>query len=339
MNATRAIAFLLVLVSLTAVLFLGFVSIAGPALFPEQVTPPLDHLSRGCLAFLMFGCSAPLAAIPGLAGLGLWFFVIRKEEQAAERESTAGPERESAFQTRLDGLARRLLEVEGDAAAITTEIPLWTVDLDDARRDRLLRFLAACAQRTGDAPALGRRAAARPPGRGARAFRLALFMLAAFCLLWGALVAFTHLATDIGRAIEVERGPGTAIYGSLGCFIPGFAALLGGLAVHGWLRRETRRRRRREVDRRRVDELRLEGCLRRIGALCDDDSGTCGPAGEAAMRIARADVLCTLPELDAAGRSALLGRLENRGLIDRLELGPMSNGPARPALRAPGATP
>lgn len=214
MNTTKLIAFLLMLVSLAGILFFAAISVTGPFLLGDQVPapPPLDGASPGCLALLMFAVSLPLAALPGLGGLGLWFFVIRKQEAAREQETVHLAESERAFQIRLDGLARRLLDCGGDAAALAPEIPVWTRDLDEPRRNRLLGFLAESGAWEGASlgpvrGATGERA--KEAGGCARALIVGLFVFAGFCLLWGALTGFIQLATRIEpiQGIDPDLGP------------------------------------------------------------------------------------------------------------------------------------
>jgi len=171
MSPAKVIAFLLGLASLALLLLFGFVAFAGPIMVAPP--PPLDKLSEGCLGLVLFASSLPLVAIPGIAGACLWFFVVRKQEAAADAEAVSGLDREASFQNRLDGLTPRLLAHAGDAAALVPEIPLWTRDLDGPRQNRLLRLLAACGgEGPGEIapplPAIAVAGTASPPGEPVR---------------------------------------------------------------------------------------------------------------------------------------------------------------------------
>ena len=325
MNATKLIAFLLVLVSLAGILFFAAISLLGPFLLGDQVSapPPLDRASPGCQALLMFAVSLPLAAIPGLGGLGLWFFVIRKQEAAREQETVLLAECERAFQIRLDGLARRLLDCGGDAAVLAPEIPVWTRGLDEPRRNRLLGFLAESGAWEGASPgpALGASGERAQDSAGcARALVVSLFVFAGFCLLWGALTIFAQLATRIEPIQGIRPGPETALAGSLGCFLPGLAALFGALMLRWLLSRDRRRRRQRESAFDRMREIVLEGCLGRARWLGRDQEAIDLGSQTVAGRIGRADVLCTLRELDGMGKGRLIARLHADGFLSRLSL-------------------
>ncbi|HEX4959643.1 MAG TPA: pentapeptide repeat-containing protein [Thermoanaerobaculia bacterium] len=131
-------------------------------------------------------------------------------------------------------------------------------------------------------------------------------------LLWGALVAFSYLTTDIGKILGLEKGLRSAVIGSGGCFLIGLAALLGSLAAHWLVRREAKRSQRLGATLQRAREVTLESCLRRIGSLLAETT--------AVVRIARAHVICTLPELDGTGKGYLIGWLQSVGALSRLAL-------------------
>jgi hypothetical protein len=321
MNPAKLIAFLLGLAGLALLLVFGFVSFAGPPLVPPP--SPLDQFSPGCLGLILFASSIPIAAVPGLAGLGLWWFVVRKKEAADDAETMATPEREASFQARLDGLTLRLVEHGGDATALVAEIPIWTRDLDASQRNRLLRLLAACGGDGSGAintPPLSD-LQAETPGWGTRALSLGLLAFAAFCALWGAFVAFSLLTSDIGKVLGLGSGPEMAAYGSGSCFVVALAALLGGLALRWLTRRETRRIRQLATTRQRTAGVVLASCLRRMESLLQgSDAGAPPPETSGAARIARAHVVCALPELDGAGKGRLIAWLHSASLLPRLAL-------------------
>ncbi len=327
MSPAKVIAFLLCLASLALLLIFGFVAFAGPPLLGETMPPPwpLDKLGNGCLGLVLFATSLPFIALPGLAGIGLWLFVVRKQETATDGEVMAGVEREAAFQSRLDALTLRLLERSGDATALASEIPIWTTDLDGSRQNRLLRLLAACggdgAGETGT-PALAMvEAATESPDWGARALSLGLLGLAAFCTLWGAFVAYSYLTSDLlalSRGLAPNR-TAAAVAGSGSCFVIALAALLGGLALRWLTQRETRRSRQLAAARQSARDVALESCRLRIERLLRQENDTV-PQAEAAGRIARAHVLSTLPELDGAGKGRLIAWLHAGSLLSRLTL-------------------
>jgi uncharacterized protein YjbI with pentapeptide repeats len=326
MNATKMIALLLGVASLGLFILFAFVAFAGPTVLGGAVPAPwpLDKLSSGCLGLVMFCVSAPLSAMPGLAGLSLWLFVIRKQDAATDWEVLAGPEREAAFQSRLDGLTRRLLEHGGDPAALAPEIPIWIRDLDGAQRNRVLRLLAECGGDDGPGPSTrfipSPDGALRPPGWWTRAFSLGLLGFAAFCLLWGAFVVFSSLTTHLGQVVLPGSTPVQAATGSGGCFVIGLTALLAGLAVHWLARREARGAQRRTASRQRISKVALESCLRQLESLLKEPDANASPAEAAAVRIARARVVCTMPELDGADKGRLIVQLHAGRLLPRLAL-------------------
>jgi hypothetical protein len=329
MSATKVIAFLLMLASLVALLFFGLVAVAGPMWSDTYLPPPppLGDLSPGCLGLVMFAASVPFAAVPGFAGLGLWLFVVRKQEVATEQEVAALPQLEASFQARLDGLTQRLLETDGESASLAAELPIWGRDLDNPRRNRLLRFLAECGAagqwgRAGLVSVARADAGTGSPAGCTRAVVLGLFAFGAFCLLWAVLAAYTHLATDVGRMAGLKSGPEEAAVGFLGCFFPGLVALFGGFALRGMLRREAGRRRERETVLQRVREIVLESCLGRAQRLLQPQRENASPVAIPAIasRLARACVVCALPELDGAGKGRLISQLQTRGLLARLAL-------------------
>jgi uncharacterized protein YjbI with pentapeptide repeats len=325
MNPTKVIAFFLGLASLTLLLLFGFVAFAGPPVLGAVMPPPwpLDQLSSGCLGLALFATAIPVAAVPGLAGLSLWWLVVRKKEATENVEAMAGPEREASFQARLDGLTLRLLECGGDAAALAAEIPIWTWDLDAPQQSRLLRLLAACGS-DGSGPVSTSRLSVQredieAPGWGTRALSLGLLAFAAFCALWGALVAFSVLSTQIAKPLGFNPGPGIAVYGSGSCFVVALAALLGGLALRWLTRRETHRLHQLTATRQRTSDIALESCLRRLESLLKGP-GPNHPSTETGVRLARAHIVCGLPELDGAGKGRLIARLHSGGLLSRLAL-------------------
>lgn len=108
--------------------------------------------------------------------------------------------------------------------------------------------------------------------------------------------------------------------GSLGCFLPGLAALSGGLMLRWLLRRERDRKQRRDSAFDRVREVILEACLDRARWL-DRDQGASDLESQAvAGRIGRADVLCTLRELDGMGKGRLVTRLHADDFLAGLSL-------------------
>jgi hypothetical protein len=314
MNPTKLIAFLLCLAGLALLLFFGFAAFGGPVLLGNAIPPPwpLNQLSSGCLGLLMFAISIPIAAVPGLAGLSLWWFVVRKKEAADGVEILAAPEREAAFQARLDDLTHRLLERGGDAAALAAEIPLWTRDLDAAQQHRLLRLLAACGN-GGSVPVSTppRQAEMERPGCGIRALSLALLAFAAFCALWGAFLVFSYLSSGIGKAFGFGSDPKAVTYGAGSCFVIALAALLGGLALHWMTRREARRIHELAATRQRTADVVLASSLRRVKSLLQESG---------AVRIARAHVICALPELDGTGKGRLIAGLHSASLLAQLAL-------------------
>lgn len=316
MSPAKVIAFLLGLASLALLLLFGFVAFAGPIMVAPP--PPLDKQSEGCLGLVLFASSLPLVAIPGIAGACLWFFVVRKQEAAANAEAVSGLDREASFQDRLDGLTPRLLAHGGDAAALAPEIPLWTRDLDGPRQNRLLRLLAACGgEGPGEiAPPLPAIAAAgtASPAWGTRALSFGLLGIAAFCTLWGAFVAFANLTSNLGEILDLPGGPKTAAYGSGSCFVIALAAFLGGLALHWLNRREARRHRWLTIAQQGARDVILERGRRRLAGLFQQDDGA------ATGRIGRAHFLSTLPELDGAGKGSLLAWLHAGGHLAGLAL-------------------
>jgi uncharacterized protein YjbI with pentapeptide repeats len=325
MNATKMIALLLGVASLGLFILFAFVAFAGPTVLGGAVPAPwpLDKLSSGCLGLTMFCVSAPLSAMPGLAGLSLWLFVVRKQDDAANWEVLAGPEREAAFQSRLDGLTKRLLEHGGDPAALAPEIPIWTRDLDGAQRNRVLRLLAECG---GDSPrpSFGLVTSpgdeSRSPEWWTRAFGLGLLGFATFCFLWGAFVVVSSLITNLGQVVLPGSTPVQAAAGSGGCFVIGLAALVAGLAVRWLARREAKRAQRRTASRQRVSNIVLESCLRQLENLLKEPDTDPSPVEAAVVRTARARVVCTMPELDRADKGRLIVQLHAGRLLSRLAL-------------------
>lgn len=324
MNPTKVIALFLGLTSLAGLLFLGLMAAVGPYLVPESVKPPGSELSLGCFNLIVAACLAPFAAVPGIAGLGLWRFVIRQQEATAGSEPADLPEREVSFQARLDSLTRRLVDCNGEAAVLTAELPLWTRDLDGPLQSRLLCLLAECGSAPWGPsflPMRGSEAGTGSSGWGARALSLGCFTFAAFCFLWGAMLAVSYLTTDLAELAGIGSRVGAAVGGSGGCFIPGLTALLGGLGVHLLIRKETVRTRQLASSRQRAREITLESCLRRIERLLHGDDGAAPPPEPIASRIVRAHVICALPELDGTGKGRLISGLQAAGFLARLHLG------------------
>ncbi len=319
MSTTKLIAFLLALTSLAGMLFVAFASAAMPIVLRDQISapPPLDKASPGCIALFAFVAWTPLVAIPGLVGFGLWFFAIRKQEAAVEREAATFPEKEIAFQARLDGLSRRLLECGGDGTALAPEIPVWIRDLDDLQQSRLLSVLAETSLSTangnvGFLSSPGIEAERSAPGC-AKALGMGLFVFAGFCWLWAALAMFVQLKTSLASVQGIAPSPATAVYGTFGCFAPGLAAMIGGIVLRRLLRRETERQKRREAFRNHAREIMLERCLGRLARLFSHDKDSAAAEETAVSRIARADVVCTLAQLDGPGKGRLIAGLHAGG--------------------------
>jgi uncharacterized protein YjbI with pentapeptide repeats len=195
-------------------------------------------------------------------------------------------------------------------------------EIDEAQRSRLLRFLAEC----GSSTPWGNAGFSHKPEEGgstswnAHALGLGLLAFAGFCFLLACFLVFTYLATDAGTMMEYfgrglgielppQMGPMDKVLSSLGCLTPGVAALLGWLALRWLLRREEGRRQRHAAFRQRAQEIAAENCLRRIQDLLQQHS-----------RVARADVVCTLPELDGTGRGRLISRLQAMDMLSRISL-------------------
>jgi uncharacterized protein YjbI with pentapeptide repeats len=324
MSRTKVLAFLLSIAGLAGLLFAGLMA-SAPFLVSKDLaaSPPLlAGAGSGCLAFMLFAVGAPLFSAPGLIGLGLWFFVVRKQDGTVEKELTKMPERELEFQVRLDGITRRLIEHGTDATNVDLEIPGWTSGLDPRRQRRLICFLSECGFNVPGSWAEPLVAKPSESGSGwVRALALGLFAFAALCLLWSALTALTHLTTDPLRPMKIESGPNEAIFGSLGCMIPGLTAALGGLGLRWMLRRSAGRQRRGQGFQDRARQVTLDGCLRRIERLLGRRAEDAQPVNEAAARITRAQLICSLSELDGAWKGRLIGRLHAEGFLSRLAPG------------------
>lgn len=322
MSRMKLLAFLLGLAGIAGILFAGLIA-TGPFLIAEDVSPPplLEGASSGCLAFILFAAGAPLFSAPGLIGLGLWFFVVRKHDDVSNKELLTLCERELEFQVRLDGITRRLIEHRTDLANMELEIPRWTLGLDSTRQRRLLHFLSECGLNVpgswADLPAV------KPTGLGKgciSALALGLFAFAALSLLWGALIVLTHLTTNPLRHLKIESGPNEAIFGSLGCLIPGFTAALGGLGLRWILRRSAGRRRQGQDLQDRACRMILEGCSRRIEKLLGRGTEDIQALDEAAARMARAELICSLSELDGTWKGRLVAHLHLEGFLSRLSI-------------------
>lgn len=327
MKLTKVIAFLLCLATLAGVMFCGFVAFTGPRFFPDTVPtfPPFDKLSQGCLGLLMFVCILPFLLVPGGAGLALWLFVVRKQEAADDLEARAAPVREGSFQSRLDALTTRLLERGDDVTALTAEIPIWTRDLDVPRQNRLLHLLAECrvdgSGCGGTSPVTVRPAETEWSRWATRALDLGLFAVATFCALWGALVAYSFLGSNLGKNLPAVYDPlAAAAYGSGTCLTFGLAALLGGLVLRWMIRREERRRRQLAAARQQARDLFLASCQRRIERLLPEGDRSSAQTKAVAERIARAHLISTLPELDGPSKGKLIAWLHAGDFLSRLAL-------------------
>lgn len=321
MSPSKVLAFLLGLAGIAGVLFAGLMA-TGPFLISKDVSPPplLAGAGPGCLALMLFAVGAPLLSVPGLLGLGLWALVVRKQDDAATRELLTLPERELDLQVRLDGVTRRLAEPGADAANLELEIPRWMLGLDPQRQRRLLRFLSQCGLNVpGRWPDPPLASSSPEHGNGCvRVLALGLIVFAALCLLWSFLTALTHLTTDPLRPLKIESGPNEALFGSLGCLIPGITAALGGLGLKWMLWRATRRQRQSRDLQDHVRQVVSEGCFRRIERILGSGTEDIRPLDEAAARMAQAELICSLSELDGLWKGRLMARLHMAGLLSRL---------------------
>jgi hypothetical protein len=303
MNTTKMLAFVMCLVSLSGVLFFGYIAATArfASFFPAVEYPVLASI-------MMFCMSAPLAMLPGVAGLGLWFFVIRRREAAIDQEAAALLEREATLQARLKEAVRHLVVQESDVGAAAVDFPSLAQGLDEDQRSRLLGFLGECGipWAKGAPPPRPLTGSEREPSNwGARAFNLGLFVFAGLSLLWSCLMVFLVGSTSFGRLFEQRLRlfgfplrPEEMLVNSLGCVAPGLAALIGALVLRRLLRRERQKWDWREALRQRAQDIALDGCLSRGKDLFPQYS-----------RIGRADVVCTLPALDSARRERLIAEL------------------------------
>ncbi len=343
MNATKLIAFFLGLASLWGLLFFGFLAFAGPALLNNAATElspgPLAGINSGWLGLVLFAFCLPFVAVPGVTALGLWVFVVQRKEAKADLEVRAKPEREASFQARLDDLTSHLLELGGEGATLASEISLWTRGLDDLQQNRLLRLLAESggSKRWGElVPVTAGESEAGSLEWWTRAVRRGLLAFAVFCFLWGGLVAFSYLTSDIGHGMGVSSVSrlGSAAYGFGSFFVTGLAALLARPAFRWLGRREASRNRELADSLQRTREVTLESCLRRLDSLLAGEHNGAPSEETAPVRIARAHVVCALAELDGPGRGRLIGWLRTKGVLSRLALSQPGSAPRSPSVSA-----
>lgn len=329
MNTTKLVAFLLVLVSFAGLMFVAFASIAGPVLLRDEVPvpPPLGKAGPGCVSALMFMIWSPLAALPGLGGIGIWFLSIRKQEAAADREASSFAEQESIFQRRLDGLSRRLLACGGDATFLSAELPIWTRDLNGLQQSRLLGVLAesSAGNMLGSIGATAPSSAEFQSEKGrsgcARILGLGLFVFAGFSALWAGLVMFVQLRTSVSPIQGFEPNSSTAAFGAMGCFIPGFAALTGAIVLRWILKLEAGRQKRRETLRERARDVMLDGCLNRVGEMFSQARDLAAEEKSVVARLTRADIVYSLAQLDGPRKGRMVAELHARGHLPFLSLG------------------
>jgi hypothetical protein len=266
--------------------------------------------------------------VPGIAGLGLWFFVVRKQEAAAEQAMAALPEQEAFFQTRLDSLTGHLLEEGRDTAEVAEEIHLWARDLNEPQQVKLVRFLAECGVTVSWKGPVPLFAAGRNPGNpwsawNIRALALGMFALATFCLLWSGLLVFAFLATDLKHLMEIYLGAQITIsfmLGVVGCSVPGLAALFGGLGLRWLLRREARRQSRSQAFQDKAQEIALERCLGRIRHILQGSEGALPAKEPTASRLARANAVSALADLGGARKGHLVTQLHANNFLSSFGL-------------------
>jgi hypothetical protein len=333
MTTPKLVAYCLCLIGLAGFLFSCFFAVAYFLVPPPSPTPdPLADFSPGCLSVMIFATMAPLTSLPGIFGLGLWIFQVRKADAAKAAEMAALPHLEEAFQSHLDGIARSLLDPSEEA------LPRgWAWGLSEAQHYRLSLFLAECRipPRPEVSPLPGplRREAPKVRTWDTRPLAWSLLALGVASLLWFA-VAVPGLFLLMNNQQEVLASPdvpvwmrallhqaivqpglkpGEVVIQSLGCFVPGLVALLGALGLRWLMRREGRTRRSHEEFRAHARQLAQEACCRQLERLLPLSGKR-----EIAGFIARAFLVSTLAELDGPGKGSLLAWLHGDRLLARL---------------------
>lgn len=316
MTPTKVISFLLGLLGLAGLLCSVLLSF-GPFLVPLPPPGPLSQLSPGCLTLLLFVAAAPFASLPGLLGLGLWLFVVRKQEAATVREAMALPNQEEAFQAHVDGMVRYLLDHRGVDSTVAAQLQAWIERFPQPQQQRMRLFLVRYGilkDVKGFPPDAAKRRDTAPAWN-VRTFAQLLLALGVFFFLWGVLVAFTHLETDVLRRFGFETGLGPAILGSSGCFILGLAAVSGWWGLRWLMNREARNEQYLQGFRERARQLALDGCHHRIEQLLRLPEDR-----QVAESIAQAMLFSTLPELDGIAKGHLISRLHAKGFLPRADL-------------------
>ncbi len=316
MTPTKVISFLLGLLSLAGLLCSVLLAF-GPFLVPLPPPGLLSQLSPGCLVLLLFVAAAPFASLPGLLGLGLWLFVVRKQEAATVREAMALPNQEVAFQAHLDGMIRYLLDHRGGDSAVAAQLQAWIERLPQPQQRRMRLFIfryGNLKDMEGFPPDAAKRRA-EAPAWNVRTLAQLLLAFGVFFFLWGVLVAFTHLETAVLRKFGFEPGLGPAILGSSGCFILGLAAVSGWWGLRWLMNREARNEQYLQGFRERSRQLAMDGCYHQIERLflLPEDR-------KVAESIAQAILISILPELDGIAKGHLISRLHAKGLLPRLDL-------------------
>jgi uncharacterized protein YjbI with pentapeptide repeats len=321
MDRTKLTAFLLLVASLGAALFV-FDLASAPFLlsdvvkYPDGTAPPL-----GCMAFVILVVFLPLAAIPGIAGLIIWLRTVRKRAVERTRELASWPAQEMFLQDCYDKLALALSDTGRERELVL--IHKSTEQLGAARRDRWHRFLTGSEVLEGHLfPRSDPKRPAEPVAlseRGLRIFALALSLFGFFCFLWAALTAVTQLSVKSSLLVGLQPGPKNAWIGASGCLIPGITSIVAGLGLI-WLLRGGRRSRLAEGEwRDRAREILLERCVRRLEGLRERGLAT-SQSGSTLQKVDRASLLDAFAELDGERKAWLLLAVHAQGLTKTISL-------------------
>lgn len=305
MDRTKLTAFLLLVASLGAVLFV-FDLASTPILVPEMArTPGWPPIPPGCAAVMLLVVLLPLASIPGVVGLILWLRMARRRVERRQ-EIASEPAQETALQNGYDQLACAFVEGSLEEDELLNFHKVYE-SLGKARQIRWYRFLAA-----SEAPGkLLLWIDPTTPSEPAKLSQSSVRTLA-FCLSLIGLVCF------LWTALSALFGPNGNALSAFGCVAPGLSALIGGVGLVLMIRRESRYRSEEREWSNLAGKVLLDSCERRLERL--SEHGLSDPEAQSVKKLAQASVFDALEQLDGERRSHLLLFIHARGLTTALGL-------------------
>jgi uncharacterized protein YjbI with pentapeptide repeats len=332
MSAAKLVVFFLRLISLGAVLFVMAFS-ATPLLIPEEIPDNMSgSLSPGCYTIAFLVLLLPISLIPACLA---WFIqgrIVRPRQALEKGWRNAALMREErlgiwTLYIRNLILKNRLLSgAHNDPVPLllNSEIPRALGELDQGRRERLLRFLseaspyalneldASCTDCVVDSGSI-------IPRRGLVSLASGLCaLLCTFLLLVAGLMLLYLLFANPFEALAVPYGlPAQFVIGGSSLLIP---ALILGLASRG-LRRMYRQALQtlteRDHDREAIQELAFKSARSHIESAIRWEEADGPEVDPFAKRIVRATVAITAPELDGPYRAMLVRTLYASGWLSK----------------------